>query len=133
MSFLTTWYTTDLPKEVIEILEEDIKKFDPIAQESKLHGDAVDKVIRDSKNAWIPTSHWVGGFIWHYIQRTNRENFLYDLTAIDGESIQYTQYGAGQFYDWHIDAVLILLTNPNKSSVQAPTSHKTLYTFRVSM
>jgi hypothetical protein len=42
---LTTWYTTDLPKEVIEILEEDIKKFDPIAQESKLHGDAVDKVF----------------------------------------------------------------------------------------
>ena len=104
MSFLTTWYTTDLPKDIVEILEEDIKKFDPIAQESRLHGDAVDKVIRDSKNAWIPTSHWVGGFIWHYIQRTNRENFLYDLTAIDGESIQYTQYGAGQFYDWHIDA-----------------------------
>ena len=42
--------------------------------------------------------------IWHYIQRTNRENFCYDLTAIDGESIQYTQYGAGQFYDWHVDA-----------------------------
>jgi PKHD-type hydroxylase len=104
MSFLTTWYTTDLPKDIVEILEEDIKKFDPIAQESRLHGDAVDKVIRDSKNAWIPTSHWIGGFIWHYIQRTNRENFLYDLTAIDGESIQYTQYGAGQFYDWHIDA-----------------------------
>jgi len=28
------------------------------------------------------------------------------LTAIDGESIQYTQYGAGQFYDWHIDAAI---------------------------
>ena len=49
MAFLTTWYTTDLPKEVIEILEEDIKKFDPIAQESKLHGDAVDKVLNPLK------------------------------------------------------------------------------------
>lgn len=104
MSFLTTWYHTDLPKDIVEILEKDIQKFDPEAQESKLYGDQVDTVIRDSKNAWIPTSHWIGGFIWHYIQRTNRENFLYDLTAIDGESIQYTQYGTGQFYDWHIDA-----------------------------
>ncbi len=104
MAFLTTWYQTELPKDIIEILEDDIKKFDPIAQESKLYGDQVDKVIRDSKNAWIPTSHWVGGFIWYYIQRTNRENFCYDLTNIDGDSIQYTQYGEGQFYDWHIDA-----------------------------
>lgn len=106
MAFLSQWYITDLPKEIITILEEDLKKFDPLAQESKIQGDTLDKVIRDSKNAWIPTSHWIGGFVWHYIQRANKENFLYDLTCIDGESMQYTQYGAGQFYDWHIDAGL---------------------------
>lgn len=104
MSFLAQWYHTDLPKDIVEILKKDIQTFDKTAQESKLHGDAVDKVIRDSKNAWIPTSHWIGGFLWHYIQRANRENFLYDLTAIDGENMQYTQYGSGQFYNWHIDA-----------------------------
>lgn len=104
MSFLAQWYTTDLNEEIIQILEKDIQKFDSVAQESRLHGDQVDKIIRDSKNAWIPTAHWIGGFLWHYIQRANRENFCYDLTAIDGESIQYTQYGEGQFYDWHIDA-----------------------------
>jgi len=106
MAFLSQWYITDLPKEIITILEEDLKKFDPLAQESKIQGDHLDKVIRDSKNAWIPTSHWIGGFVWHYIQRANKENFLYDLTCIDGETIQYTQYGTGQFYDWHIDAGL---------------------------
>ena len=42
--------------------------------------------------------------MWHYIQRANRENFLYDLRCIDGESMQYTQYGPGQFYSWHNDA-----------------------------
>jgi len=104
MAFLTTWYHTDLPKDVIDLLEKDIQKFDSVSQESKLQGDTIDKIIRDSKNAWIPTSHWIGGFIWHYIERTNRENFCYDLTAIDGETIQYTQYGTGQFYNWHIDA-----------------------------
>jgi PKHD-type hydroxylase len=114
MSFLTQWYHTDLPKDIVEILEKDIQSFDKSAEESKLHGDELDKIIRDSKNAWIPTSHWMAGFLWHYIQRANRENFLYDLTAIDGENIQYTQYGAGQFYDWHIDAGIDTAYKPNE-------------------
>lgn len=104
MAFLTTWYQTDLPKDIVEILEKDLRKFDEYSEESKLHQDQMDKDIRNSNNAWIPTSHWVGGFLWYYIQRTNRENFCYDLTCIDGETVQYTQYGPGQFYDWHIDA-----------------------------
>ena len=37
---------------------------------------------------------------------TNRENFLYNLRCIDGESMQYTRYGEGQFYGWHNDAGL---------------------------
>jgi len=104
MAFLTTWYETQLPENVVEILEGDLKKFDESAEQSKLSGNELDTVIRDSKNAWIPSSHWIGGFLWFYIQRANRENFCYDLTSIDGESVQYTQYGPGQFYDWHIDA-----------------------------
>ena len=104
MAFLTTWYQTELPESIVEILEEDLKKFDESAEQSKLAGDELDTVIRDSKNAWIPSSHWLGGFLWFYIQRANRENFCYDLTSIDGETVQYTQYGPGQFYDWHIDA-----------------------------
>ena len=48
----------------------------------------------------------MGGFLWHYIQRANRENFLYDFRCIDGESMQYTRYGKGMFYGWHNDAGL---------------------------
>ena len=44
--------------------------------------------------------------MWHYIMRANRENFLYDLRNIDGESMQYTRYGEGMFYDWHNDSGL---------------------------
>ena len=40
------------------------------------------------------------------ISCANRENFLYDLRCIDGESMQYTRYGEGQFYGWHNDAGL---------------------------
>jgi PKHD-type hydroxylase len=104
MAFQSIWYFTDIPKDIVDTLTEDVKKFDSQFSDSKLYGDNLDKVVRDSKNTWIPTAHWIGGFLWYYINRANRENFLYDLTCIDGESIQYTQYGEGQFYNWHIDA-----------------------------
>jgi PKHD-type hydroxylase len=130
MAFLTTWYTTELPKDIIEILEKDIQKFDSVAQESKISGEQVDKIIRNSKNAWIPTSHWIGGFIWHYIQRTNRENFCYDLTAIDGENIQYTQYGAGQFYDWHIDSGIDVAYKPQQIVASANNIYQDVITLQ---
>ena len=79
------------------------ENFDSQMADSKLHGDSLNKEKRNSQNAWIPTNHWVGGFLWHYIQRANRENFLYDLRCIDGESMQYTRYTEGQFYGWHCD------------------------------
>ena len=107
MAYQSIWYFTDLPEKVVDLIEENLAEtFDPQMQDSKLHGDALNKEKRNSQNAWVPTQHWVGGFIWHYIQRANRENFLYDLTCIDGESMQYTRYGKGQFYGWHNDAGL---------------------------
>ena len=106
MAFLTCWHMTQLPTEMVEIIEKDLQQYDEQAQDSRLHGNDVDKVIRDSKNTWISTSNWIGGWLWYYIERSNRENFCYDITDIDGTNIQYTQYGPGQFYNWHIDAGL---------------------------
>jgi predicted 2-oxoglutarate/Fe(II)-dependent dioxygenase YbiX len=107
MAFQSIWYFTDLPEEVVEIIEKDLaNNFDHQMADSKLHGDALNKEKRNSQNAWIPTTHWLGGFMWHYVQRANRENFLYDLRCIDGESMQYTRYQEGQFYNWHNDAGL---------------------------
>ena len=107
MAFQSVWYYTNLPEDIVEIIEKDLtKNFDPQMADSKLHGDALNKDKRNSQNAWIDTSHWVAGFLWHYVQRANRENFLYDLRNIDGESLQYTRYGEGQFYGWHNDAGL---------------------------
>ena len=105
MAFQSVWYYTDLPEDIVDIIERDLtESFDPMMADSRLHGDALNKDKRNSQNAWVPTHHWLGGFMWHYIQRANRENFLYDLRCIDGESMQYTQYGVGQFYGWHNDA-----------------------------
>ena len=107
MAYQSIWYFTDLPKDVVEIIEKDLTdKFGSQMDDSRLYGDALNKDKRNSKNAWVPSHHWVGGFVWHYIQRANRENFLYDLHCIDGESMQFTSYGEGEFYGWHNDAGL---------------------------
>jgi PKHD-type hydroxylase len=105
MAFQSVWYYSDIPEDVVNIIEKDLSiKFDPQMGDSRLMGDALNKDKRNSQNAWVPTNHWLGGFMWHYIERANRENFLYDLRCIDGESMQYTRYGAGQFYGWHNDS-----------------------------
>ena len=107
MAFQTIWHFSDLPKEIIDIIERDLSdRFDGEMSDSRLIGDALNKDKRNSQNAWIPSQHWVGGFLWHYVMRANRENFLYDLRCIDGESIPYTRYAEGQFYNWHNDAGL---------------------------
>ena len=36
--------------------------------------------------------------------RANRENFLYDITCVDSESIQYTSYSEEEYYNWHVDS-----------------------------
>ena len=105
MAYQSIWYFSGLPDKVIESLEEDLESnFGDQMGDSKLMGDALNKDKRNSKNTWVPTTHWTAGLVWHYIERANRENFLYDIRNIDGENMQYTEYGEGEFYTWHNDA-----------------------------
>lgn len=105
MAYQSIWYQTELNPKIIETIEEDLTdNFQEQMGDSRLMGDALNRDKRNSKNAWIPTHHWTAGFVWHYVERANRENFLYDIRNIDGESMQFTQYGVGEFYGWHNDA-----------------------------
>ena len=105
MAYQSTWYFSDIPKNIVETIEKDLTdNFQEQMGDSKLMGDALNRDKRNSKNAWVPTTHWTAGFVWHYVERANRENFLYDIRNIDGESMQFTQYGEGEFYGWHNDA-----------------------------
>jgi len=113
MAFQSVWYESQIPTELADIIERDATNtFGSQFEDSKLYGDELNKEKRNSQNAWIPTTHWIGGFIWHYVQRANRENFLYDIRNIDGESIQFTKYEEGQFYGWHNDAGLATQYKP---------------------
>jgi PKHD-type hydroxylase len=79
MADQSIWYYTDLPEDVVDIVERDLtEKFDTTMADSRLHGDALNKEKRNSQNTWIPSNHWVGGFLWSFVERANRENFLYD-------------------------------------------------------
>tara|TARA_Y100000816_G_C26091060_1_gene576605 strand:- start:1161 stop:1781 length:621 start_codon:yes stop_codon:yes gene_type:complete len=107
MALQSVWYFTGLPKDIITIIEKDLAdNFDSSMADSLLVNNRLDTKQRNSQNSWIPTTHWLGGFMWHYIERANRENFLYDLRCIDNESMQYTKYNKGQFYGWHNDSDL---------------------------
>jgi PKHD-type hydroxylase len=114
MAFLTTWFQTSLPSEIVEILERDLTKFDPFFLESLIDKNDSETSIRQSQHVWIPSAHWIGGFLWHYIQRANKENFLYDITGIDGETLQYTKYQEDSHYYWHTDGSLPCYWKPQQ-------------------
>lgn len=119
MAYQSIWFYTGLPEKIVDIIEEDLKEnFDSQLQDSKVgegNYGTVNKDKRNARNAWVPTTHWIAGFVWHYVQRSNRENFLYDLTNIDGESLQYTVYGEGEYYGWHNDAGITTQYKPISS------------------
>ena len=45
MAYQSIWYFTDMPEKVIDLIEEDLtEKFDPQMADSKLHGDALNRI-----------------------------------------------------------------------------------------
>ena len=114
-AFQSIWFFTGLPDEVIKIMEKELlKDFEKDIKSSPVNlyvGDGFNEV-RKAKHSWVRSSHWMGGFLWHYIERANRENFLYDLKGLDSEHIQYTIYDKGEYYEWHNDGGLTTLYKP---------------------
>ena len=105
-----------IPSDLMDIIEADLtEKFDPLMGTSKLMGNVTNTKKRNSRNAWIPTSYWLCGLMWHYFKKANDEFFHYDLECIDGEAMQYTQYELNQHYDWHQDEGLNSMYKPQAS------------------
>ena len=105
-----------IPSHLMDIIEEYLTdNFDSQMQTSRLMGNVEDTSRRSSKNAWVPTATWVGGVMWYYFKKANDEYFHYDLNCIDGESMQYTQYGLDEHYNWHQDEGIASLYKPEAS------------------
>ncbi len=108
MANIILWYQTGLPDAVIDQVISDCKdNMDPLEQ-SKVG--MIDKVapesIRKSEVSWIPSTSWIGGFIYSYVLKANRDNFKYDIEGIEQDAIQYTHYGLDGHYRWHTDTAL---------------------------
>lgn len=103
MAHLVCWKFSELPSEMIDIVIRDLEKYNESVEISHLRGNQINENIRKSKNTWISTNNWIAGWVWYYISNINRENFMYDIIDIDGGSMQYTEYGEGEYYHWHND------------------------------
>ena len=44
----------------------------------------------------------------------NKDNFLYDISDIENDLIQYTQYNKGDFYNWHTDMDICDINEPDQ-------------------
>tara|TARA_B100001778_G_scaffold76218_1_gene61362 strand:+ start:283 stop:825 length:543 start_codon:yes stop_codon:yes gene_type:complete len=97
------WYETEIPEELVSLIERESKPYDDVVKVATVREGEVYET-RDAQTSWIPATSWVGGFCMSYVLKSNRENFMYDVEGIDGDSIQYTVYEKGQYYNWHQDA-----------------------------
>ena len=112
MALQSVWFFTGLPSDIINSLEKDLEKHFDDMGDSKLINNVLDEDIRKSKNTWIPTTHWITGWLWHYVEMANRNNFLYDISFIESESMQYASYGVGEYYHWHTDSSIPVQYKP---------------------
>lgn len=121
MSAEIAWYFTNLPEKLVQTIEEDLLIFENEFVTSKLYNDLIDTTVRNSMNTWVPTNHWVSGFLWHYVNKINEENFSYDLNGIDSDHLQFTKYEVGQYYKWHQDCSVSELYKPQSSQGERNT------------
>jgi predicted 2-oxoglutarate/Fe(II)-dependent dioxygenase YbiX len=134
MAFQSAVFDTQLPEEVVSIIERDLVFSDEEFEDSRV-GDAysgtgeLENKVRNAKNAWVPDTHWCAGFIWHYVCKANRENFLYDISNIQGSSMQYTVYDEGQFYTWHQDLGIHGFYKPNVLPGQSLDQNQNAFDF----
>ena len=121
MAFQSVWYETELPSEIVTILEKTLEeKYDEELIKSVVSeggGSVVNEKIRKAKNAWLPSTHWISGFIMHFVNLTNTQNFCYDLTGLDGQTAQYTIYDKGEFYNWHCDQGVSSFYKPESNQI----------------
>ena len=111
------WYETRIPESLMKSLIDDLERVDEnifIKSQVNPYNSEIKDSVRKSQHCWIPSGHWIGGFLWHYIKMANKDNFLYDITDIENDMIQYTQYNKGDFYNWHTDMDICDINEPDQ-------------------
>jgi len=129
MTYQTMWFDTNIPEELVSLIERDCAMYDDQSRSAMVKS-GVDLKVRDSKTAWINDNNWIVNFCMSYVLKANRENWNYNISGIDGGEMQYTTYETGQYYNWHQDAGLEALNDEEcrKLSVVLQLSNPEDYT-----
>ncbi len=102
------WVSTGLPKDIVDIIEKELKNSFNVNEDELDYGSTgsgVNLDIRKSKIQFINSSTWIGAMCYYFITIANKENFNYNIQSFDQNQIQYTTYSEGEFYNWHTDAI----------------------------
>ena len=106
-------FSTNLPADITQRIVEEIEMKSPLMKQGTTDGKRLNTKVRNCKLSALKSAEWFGGFLWHYISRMNRENFLYDITCIENESISYIVYNTGDYYTWHVDQDIVTSLSPD--------------------
>ena len=101
MAFQSVFFDTKLSNFLCDELVEEFSSLE--LQDSKIFNSLLDESVRKSDQTQINSSHWICGYLWHYVNLANNTNFFYDLTGFDNDNVQYAEYSSGSHYFWHTD------------------------------
>ena len=103
-------FTTELCKEIIDLSSTLKKEQGKIKQKDATEDD---KKRRDSTISWIPFNKMQSMYddLIHLIQKINRNHFGFSNIQIT-EKAQVSEYSKGQFYHWHTDTSMDMVTEP---------------------
>jgi len=100
------WVSTGLPKEMVDIIENELPRSYDVNEDTLDYGTVGNRVnlnIRKSKVKFIPTTTWIGALCYYFVDIANKDNFQYNIASFQDNTIQYTTYTEGEFYNWHND------------------------------
>jgi len=100
------FYTEVLPSNLLDLMEEEIRKLQNTNFASGPIGDTANNVvinpsIRNSQVSFTSEDNWMVSILEHYFKISNKKNWEYDLDYLD--LIQISRYSQGNHYSWHSD------------------------------
>ena len=101
------WYNTGLPKDMVDIIEKELKETFDVSKDNMDYGSAggdVNLNVRKSKVQFISAETWIGALCYYFVNLANKNNFNYDIGFFENHNIQYTLYEEGEYYNWHTDS-----------------------------
>jgi PKHD-type hydroxylase len=100
----TCWkWDKEISDDLISIFMKDVEKRE--LSKGLIPGGVIESV-RKSQVILFPPVHYFSGILANYAMIANSAA-KWNRHILGADCVQYAQYGEGEFYDWHIDTVLL--------------------------